>query len=38
MSEKEKAAKSEIQILRDAFEGMKGRQPESDGAKRVACH
>ncbi|HEV2728528.1 MAG: hypothetical protein WAV38_09170 [Xanthobacteraceae bacterium] len=30
MSEKEKAAKSEIQILRDAFEGMKGRQPESD--------
>ena len=30
MSEKEKAAKSEIQILRDAFEGMKGRQPKSD--------
>ena len=30
MSEKEKAAKSEIQILRDAFEGMKGRQPRSD--------
>ena len=29
MSEKEKA-KSEAQILRDAFEGMKGRQPESD--------
>ena len=29
MSEKEKA-KSEIQILRDAFEGMKGRQPKSD--------
>ena len=29
MSEKEKA-KSEIQILRDAFEGMKGRQPRSD--------
>ena len=27
MSEKEK---SEIQILRDAFEGMKGRQPGSD--------
>ena len=24
MSEKEKAAKSEIQALRDAFEGMKG--------------
>ena len=30
MSEKEKAAKSEIQIPRDAFEGMKGRQPTSD--------
>jgi len=30
MSEKEKAAKNEIQILRDAFEGMKGRQPKSD--------
>jgi hypothetical protein len=30
MSENEKAAKSEIQILRDAFEGMKGRQPKSD--------
>jgi hypothetical protein len=30
MNEKEKAAKSEIQILRDAFEGMKGRQPKSD--------
>ena len=30
MSEKEKEAKSEIQILRDAFEGMKGRQPKSD--------
>jgi hypothetical protein len=30
MSEKEKTAKSEIQILRDAFEGMKGRQPKSD--------
>ena len=29
MSEKEKA-KSEIQILRNAFEGMKGRQPRSD--------
>ena len=29
MSEKEKS-KSEIQILRDAFEGMKGRQPRSD--------
>ncbi len=29
MSEKEKA-KSETQILRDAFEGMKGRQPRSD--------
>ncbi|HEV2716421.1 MAG TPA: hypothetical protein VGU64_14255 [Terriglobales bacterium] len=30
MSEKEKAAKSEIQLLCDAFEGMKGRQPKSD--------
>ncbi|MGA8395496.1 MAG: hypothetical protein WB752_07595 [Pseudolabrys sp.] len=29
MSEKEKA-KSEAQILRDAFEGMKGLQPRSD--------
>jgi len=30
MSEQEKAAKSEIQILRDAVEGMKGRQPKSE--------
>jgi len=30
MSEKEKVEKSEIQILRDAFEGMRGRQPNSD--------
>jgi hypothetical protein len=30
MTEQEKAAKSELQILRDAFEGMKGRQPKSD--------
>ena len=30
MSEKATAAKSEIQILRDAFEGMKGRQPKSE--------
>jgi len=30
MGEKDKAAKSETQILRDAFEGMKGRQPKSD--------
>ena len=30
MSEKVKAAKNEVQILRDAFEGMKGRQPKSD--------
>ena len=29
MSEKQKAAKSELQILRDTFEGMKGRQPKS---------
>jgi len=30
MSEKEKTERSEIQILRDTFEGMKGRQPKSD--------
>jgi hypothetical protein len=30
MSEKEKAAKTRAQFLRDAFEGMKGRQPMSD--------
>jgi hypothetical protein len=30
MSEKEKAAKTRDQFLRDAFEGMKGRQPGSD--------
>ena len=30
MSAQERAAKSEIQILRDAFEGMKGHQPNSD--------
>ena len=30
MSEQDKAAKSELEILRDAFEGMKGRQPKSD--------
>jgi hypothetical protein len=29
-NEKEKAEKAEAQILRDAFEGMKGRQPTSD--------
>jgi len=29
MSEKE-AEKTRVQILRDAFEGMKGRQPTSD--------
>jgi hypothetical protein len=29
-NEKEKAKKTEAQILRDAFEGMKGRQPTSD--------
>ena len=28
--EKEKAEKTQAQILRDAFEGMKGRQPGSD--------
>jgi hypothetical protein len=30
MSEKEKAAKSRAQFLRDAFEGMKGRGPASE--------
>ena len=30
MSEKEKAAKTQAQFLRDAFEGMKGRQPKSE--------
>ena len=30
MSEKEKAAKTQAQFLRDAFEGMKSRQPTSD--------
>ncbi len=29
-TEKEKAEKVEAQILRNAFEGMKGRQPRSD--------
>ena len=30
MSEQEKSEKTQAQILRDAFEGMKGRQPKSD--------
>jgi hypothetical protein len=30
MSEKEKAEKTQAQILRDVFEGMKGRQPRSE--------
>ena len=30
MSEKKNPEKSPVQILRDAFEGMKGRQPNSD--------
>ena len=30
MSEKKNSGKSQVQILRDAFEGMKGRQPQSD--------
>ena len=30
MSEEKKAEKTQAQILRDAFEGMKGRQPKSD--------
>ena len=28
--QKEKSEKAQAQILRDAFEGMKGRQPKSD--------
>ena len=30
MSEKDKAAKTRARFLRDAFEGMKGRQPTSE--------
>ncbi len=30
MSKKDNPGKSQVQILRDAFEGMKGRQPQSD--------
>lgn len=30
MSEKEKSEKTHAQILRDAFEGMKDRQPKAD--------
>ena len=30
MNEKAKSEKTQAQILRDAFEGMKGRQPNSD--------
>jgi hypothetical protein len=30
VSEEAKAEKAQVQILRDAFEGMKGRQPKSD--------
>ncbi len=30
MNEKTKSEKSQAQILRNAFEGMKGRQPKSD--------
>jgi hypothetical protein len=29
-TEKEKANKAQTQMLRNAFEGMKGRQPRSD--------
>jgi hypothetical protein len=29
-TEKEKAKKAQAQMLRNAFEGMKGRQPRSD--------
>jgi hypothetical protein len=34
MSAKEKTERSEIQILRDTFEGMKGRQPKSDNEQK----
>jgi hypothetical protein len=30
MSEEKKAEKTQVQILSDAFEGMKGRRPKSD--------
>jgi hypothetical protein len=30
MSEEKKAKKTQTQILRDAFEGVKGHQPKSD--------
>ena len=30
MSKEKKAEKTQIQIMRDAFEGMKGHQPKSD--------
>jgi hypothetical protein len=30
MSEEKKKGRTEVQILSDAFEGMKGRQPKSD--------
>jgi hypothetical protein len=30
MNKGKKADKAQIKILRDAFEGMKGRQPKSD--------
>lgn len=30
MSDNEKTAKTQTQFLRDAFEGLKGRQPASD--------
>ena len=30
MSKEKKAEKTQVQILSDAFEGMKGRRPKSD--------
>ena len=30
MSKEKKAEKTQVQILSDVFEGMKGRQPKSD--------
>jgi hypothetical protein len=35
MSEKEKAAKTRAEFERDAFEGMKGRQPTSEDELKV---
>jgi hypothetical protein len=36
--EKKKAEKTQAQMLSDAFEGMKGRRPESDRELNEWCH